>query len=267
MRRGVEVGIGPQQEAPRRIGEAAHFVGGGQAPAPQRAPRTDFRRRGKRHVPRLMSLEAGRAYGDVGDAAVAPVGVEQHERRADRKVIVHGDRQARIRISLAQRADPVGEDQRLVEGDRAVHEELANARTVQYPLESQERRQPVDVLVAAGPVDVEPIVERREVVRAQEHRRPAREPLVDQRAAILVRAAAEVVVEDERQCSRVGEAREQAPRDVEIIERRCRVVLCPRPAQDAPDVAMPQTAPDRTRQPRELAELLPAGESALPPPR
>jgi hypothetical protein len=101
-------------------------------------------------------------------------------------------------MARAHRADPVRENQGFVEGDGAVEEDFLDRRLAQYPVQAEERGNPVDLLAAARPEHLETIVERGQVVRAQQDRDAARKALVDQRATILIRAAAEVVVENDR---------------------------------------------------------------------
>ena len=202
-----------------------------------------------------MPRQARGANGDVRNAAIAPVGVEQHEGRARREIIVHGERQPGLRMRGPHRGDPVREHERLVERYGAVEENLRDRRLLENRLETQERGNPVDVLAAGRPEYLQPIIERRQIVRAQEHGDPARQALANQLLTILIRAAAQVVIEHHAKGRAAGEPRQHASHGVDVIERWRPEVLRARSPHDPAQVAVPQPSPGRAREPDELAEF------------
>ena len=93
----------------------------------------------------------------------------------------------------------------------------------------------------------------------QHYRRPARKALVDQRAAILIRPATQVVVEDNGYDTLATQTGHQALDKDEVVQRGCREILRSCPAHDAPEIAPLQPAAHGARQPEQLAEFVVAG--------
>ena len=167
-----------------------------------------------------MTWQALRAHAEIlRDAAILAVGVEQHERGAGDEIVVHRHGQASRAQARAHRSNPVGEDQGLVEGDGAVDENLRHLDLRENRVEADERRHPVDVLAAARTEDLKPVVERRQVVRAEQNDAARGQAIADQLPAILVRAAAQVVVEHDT-CGRGGELRQREVVDVVFATTR-----------------------------------------------
>ena len=84
---------------------------------------------------------------------------------------------------------------------------------------------------------------------------PAGEPIADHLPPVLIRAAAQVVIEHDAHGGGAGELRQQALHRIDVVERGRPVVLRQRPARDPAKVAAPQPAPGRARKPEELAEF------------
>ena len=155
----------------------------------------------------------------------------------------------------SHRGDPVREHERLIERYGTVEENLRDRRLLENRLETQERGNPVDLLAASRLEYLEPIIERGQIVRAQEHGDPAGQALANQLPTILIRAAAQVVIEHHANGRAACQPRQHALHGVDVIERRRPEVLRSRLPHDPAQVAVPQPSPGRAREPDELAEF------------